>query len=520
MTQQKSENCERAQGRRKPVPTQEGGGPGGAKAVPVERMTQQLGLDFGTAEQEAQAPGDGARVGRLRPSQALALPLPKDKEEKAAPATLQEVSKRLEQAFKAVAANRGAPGPDRQSIEQVREHLSELIARLSQALLEGIYKPGNIRRVWIPKAGGGQRGLGIPDVVDRMVQEAVRQVLEPLYEPSFHPNSHGFRPARSCHTAIVQAREYLEDGKQWVVDIDLENFFNRVNHQRLMARLAMRVQDKELLRLIGKMLKAKIVMPDGVVIGNDEGVPQGGPLSPLLSNVVLDELDRELQKRGHRFVRYADDANIYVGSERAGRRVMASVASFIERRLRLKVNEAKSAVAEPQGRHFLGFSLRRKPSSQGVEVGMSKRTKDRIGGKIRDLTRRNWGNTLQACITRINAYLTGWIGFFGICTKEVESTLRHLDAHIRRRLRAIELRQYKRKLTIARKLIARGVRAKTAWSRVYEERKSLWAMSHMPVVEKALPNSLWEQRGLKSLEQLYWAHPARGVASVPLSARG
>jgi group II intron reverse transcriptase/maturase len=302
-----------------------------------------------------------------------------------------------------------------------------------------------------------------------------------------------------------------------VVDLDLENFFNKVNHQRLMSKLAERVKDKRLLVLIGKMLKARIVMPNGVVVSNDEGVPQGGPLSPLLSNVMLDELDWELERRGHRFVRYADDANIYVQSERAGQRVMASVTDFIERRLRLKVNVTKSAVARPEERHFLGFSLRREPRDGNVGVSLSKRSRERVGAKIRELTPRNWGNTLKACISGINAYATGWIGFFGVCTSQIESILRHLDAHIRRRLRAIQLKQWKRKRTIAQKLIQHGIRPKSAWRSVYAGHKAIWTMSHMPTVDRALPNSYWDERGLVPLLERYRKHPARIVAPVQLT---
>jgi group II intron reverse transcriptase/maturase len=225
--------------------------------------------------------------------------------------TMEEVAKdeNLRQAFQAVASNKGAPGPDRQSIEEVREHLDEILAVLHRELPAGIFCPGDIRRVWIPKAGGGRRGLGIPNVVDRIVQQAVHQVLSPNYDPGFHESSHGFRPGRSCHTAIAEAKKHLEEGFAWVVDLDLERFVDRVNHSRLLSRLEERIEDRRLLRLIRQMLKAKVVMPDGVVEATDEGTPQGGPLSPLLSNIVLDELDQELARRGHRFVRYADDRN-------------------------------------------------------------------------------------------------------------------------------------------------------------------------------------------------------------------
>jgi len=507
------------EGRRKAVPTRRIERAGGGKSVPVEERTGQLALFFGTAEAataRAAATDGAAGRGRPRPA-ARAVPKPRNKEKTVPSATMEEVTKRLREAFQNVAANRGAPGPDRQSIAEVREHLTELLPKLSAALLAGTYLSGEIRRVWIPKAGGGERGLGIPNVIDRVVQEAVRLVLEPSYEPTFHASSHGFRPSRSCHTAIAQARSYVDEGYEWVVDLDLEKFFDRVHHQRLMARLAERVADRRMLVLIGRMLKARVVMPDGVVVSTTEGVPQGGPLSPLLSNIVLDELDRELDQRGYRFVRYADDCNIYVRSERAGQRVMASVVSFIERRLRLRVNAAKSAVARPEERHFVGFSLRREPLEGEVEVVLSKRSKGRIDAKLRELTPRNWGRSLQACILQLNAYLLGWLGFFGVCTAGVESTLRALDAHIRRRLRAILLAHWKTKRTIARRLTQLGVARRTAWRRVYEGRKSPWALSHSAAVDRGLRNAFFAERGLVSLVERWGALPRPIVAPVQLT---
>lgn len=515
MVQQNKENRAVLQGHRKVVLTHSIQKNEGGKAISVNEQTQQLKLGFETAEAFPKVKGniDGERVTYLKETISHAVPKSKHKGKWAVLATMEEVAGYLEEAFRKIAANKGAPGPDRQTIEEVRKHLHEILPSLSKALIEGNYRPGDIRRVWIAKSGGGERGLGIPNVIDRMVSEAVRMVLEPLYEPTFHAQSHGFRPGRSCQTAIAEARKHIEDGYQWVVDLDIEKFFDRVNHQRLMAKLAPRVHDRRILILIGQMLKAKVVMPNGVVVSTEEGVPQGGPLSPLLSNIVLDELDSELQERGHRFVRYADDANIYVRSERAGQRVMASVVQFLERRLRLKVNMNKSAVAQPQERHFLGFSLRREPLDRRVEVKLSKRSRERIDEKIRELTPRNWGNSLQACIHQTNVYLSGWINFFGICTSS-KTTLKELDSHIRRRLRAIQLKHWKRKRTIARKLISLGIKPTTVWRQVYNGRKSSWNLSHSPCVDRALCNAYFAERSLVSLVEKWMEKTKHNAAPV------
>lgn len=470
----------------------------GGKAITARETMGQLRLSFGTADNPQ---GDDAGAGRGEPLPVpRAVPKPNDTTSTypSPRATMERVASpsNLARAWEHVAANDGAAGPDKQSVDAVRSQIDAVLEALHRSLSDGSYRPGNIRRVWIPKASGGQRGLGIPNVIDRVVQQAVHQVLSPLYEPTFHRSSHGFRPGRSCHTAITEAVQHMKQGFKWIVDLDLEKFFDRVHHERLLARLKMRVNDDRIISLIRRMLKAKVVMPDGVVVATEEGTPQGGPLSPLLSNIVLDELDRELEQRGHRFVRYADDCNIFVASQRAGHRVMESVTRFLEGRMRLKVNHAKSAVAAG-GRHFLGFSLRADGEGGAVEVRLSARSRDRIDMKVRQLTPRTWGQSVTACIQRLNVYLLGWIGFFRICTSD--GAFESIDGRIRRRLRAIMLKQWKTKSTIAKRLILLRARPNDAWLCVQKGHRSWWALSHTPAVDSTLSNRYFRKQGLLSL---------------------
>jgi RNA-directed DNA polymerase len=403
----------------------------------------------------------------------------------------------LAQALLNVARNKGAAGADGRSVDEVVGAAPRLLPRLRRELLAGTYRPGDIRRVWIPKPGGGQRGLGIPNVIDRWVQQAVLQVLQPIFEPTFHASSHGFRPGRGAQIAIDEAKKYLAEGFCITVDIDLSKFFDRVHHQRLLNRLAQRVSDGRILKLVHRMLKAKVILPDGARITTEEGTPQGGPLSPLLSNVVLDELDWELARRGLRFVRYADDFSVFVRSERAGRRVMDSIRKFIEGRLRLVVNEEKSSVSCPNDLTFLGFHLGKSPAGK-VTIVPSTRSTGRMGTRIRELTPRTWGQSVAACIAQVNSYLRGWLGYFRLCTEEGTTSFGRFDAHIRRRIRALIARQKKRPRHLHRHLLSRGVSrghaAKTAF-----DRRGTWHRSASFGMHKAYPNA-WFADCLMSLQ--------------------
>jgi len=396
-----------------------------------------------------------------------------------------------------VVRNKGAPGIDGQTVEEAEAKAPKLLHRLRRALLEGRYRPGNVRRVFIPKPGGGQRGLGIPNVIDRTVQQAVLQVLEPVFEPTFHTSSHGFRPKRGAHTAMAEAKEHIEAGYQTVVDLDLAQFFDRVHHQRLLDRIGQRVADRRVIELVRLMLKAAVVMPDGTRIIVREGTPQGGPLSPLLSNIVLDELDQELARRGHRFVRYADDCNVFVGSARAGARVMASITKFLASRMRLQVNAEKSAVRHPSKVHFLGFRFLLRQDGQ-IGVLLSAKTERRLAATIREMTSPSWGRSITSCMGALSRYLTGWMAHYRLCSPDAVKGLGVLDAHIRRRIRAIIVRQKKRPRFLLRHLLALGVSRSAAASAAYCGRGA-WNRSNRPALTRAYPPS-WFTGRLVSLK--------------------
>jgi RNA-directed DNA polymerase len=413
---------------------------------------------------------------------------------------MEEVAKpeNLNQAYRRVQANKGAPGVDGMTVDDLlawfARHKQEFLA----SLLDGSYQPQPVRGVQIPKPGGGVRQLGIPTVVDRFVQQAILQVLEPLLDPTFSDSSYGFRPRRSAHQAIEQASRYVAEGRTIVVDMDLEKFFDRVNHDILMSRLARRIGDKRLLKIVRRFLQAGM-MQQGVCVARHEGTPQGGPLSPLLANLLLDDLDRELERRGHKFCRYADDCNVYVRSQAAGERVLESVTRFLEGTLRLKVNRSKSAVATVSERKFLGYRLL--PDGRRTIAPSSLQ---RARGRIRQITRRNRGIGFEQMIGEVNSFTTGWVTYFRL-TAGV-TPFRELDGWIRRKLRCVRLKQRKRAHSIAAFLQSLGVSWNQSWTTAACG-KGWWRMSGTPSAHHGMSNRWFETQGYRSLDARYLSLP-------------
>jgi RNA-directed DNA polymerase len=409
---------------------------------------------------------------------------------------MEEICQRenLRKALQRVRQNKGSPGIDGMTVKKLPGYLKKHWPQIREQLLAGTYSPVPVKRAEMPKAGGGIRKLGIPTVLDRFIQQAIMQVLQRYWDKTFSEHSYGFRPGRSAHQAISRSQQYVEQGYRWVVDIDLEKFFDRVNHDRLMSKLAKRIPDKRLLKIIRAFLNAG-VMENGLVGATTEGTPQGGPASPFLSNIVLDELDRELERRGHRFVRYADDCNIYVRSKRAGNRVMESISKFITRKLKLKVNQSKSKVDRPWRCKFLGFRIiAGKETKRGIAPGSLLRFKRRV----RKLTCYRRGVSIEQMIERLNRYLVGWRGYFGYC--QTPSVMVRLDSWIRRRLRYVYWRRWKRgkkRFAELRRLgIAKDLAAKTAGS-VHGP----WRLSRSPALSFVFPNAHFSSLGLSLLAE-------------------
>lgn len=399
----------------------------------------------------------------------------------------------MRRAYKRVLKNRGAAGVDRLTVEELKDWLLVHWSSVKTALLEDQYLPRAVRRVDIPKPNGGVRTLGVPTVVDRLIQQALHQVLQPIFEPTFSEGSYGFRPRRSALDAVAKAKEYVAEGKHWVVDIDLEKFFDRVNHDVLMARLAYRVKDSRLLRLIRRFLEAGM-MADGVIQPRNEGTPQGGPLSPLLSNILLTDLDRELERRQLKFCRYADDCNIYVGSECTGRRVMASIRTFLEGHLKLRINEQKSAVARPWKRKFLGYAIT--IYRKETRVRIAPESLCGLMDRVRELLRKGRGRSLPHTIEVLNPVLRGWANYFRLTANM--RTLDELDWWLRRKLRCLLWRQWKTPKTRERRLISLGLRPERAWQSSVNGRGPWWnsASHHM---NQAVPTLYFAKMGLVSL---------------------
>ena len=453
-----------------------------------KRQNNQLRLAFGEEgrSEAPKAPGEGSETftaKRISESPA------KNNEQ-----LMEEVCERENclQALKRVKSNKGSAGIDGMTVDALTAYLKGHWPAIREQLLSGTYKPQPVKRVEIPKPDGGVRQLGIPTVLDRMVQQAVMQVLQLRWDAEFSEHSHGFRPGRSAHQAVAKAQKYIAEGRRWVIDLDLEKFFDRVNHDKLMAAVARRVADKRMLKLIRAFLTAG-VMENGLVGPVDEGTPQGGPLSPLLSNLVLDELDRELERRNHCFVRYADDCNIYVRSQRAGERVKRSITGFITRRLKLRVNEQKSAVARPVERKFLGFSF---TNAREPKRRIAAKALVRFKRKVRELTGRTRGIGIERMTKELSSYLRGWKGYFGFC--ETPTVLESLDQWIRRRLRSMIWKQWKRGKVRFRELCDRGVSRKLA-ATTAGNTHGPWHIANSPAMSHAFPIAYFDSLGVPRL---------------------
>ena len=403
----------------------------------------------------------------------------------------------LNLAFKRVKTNKGSHGVDGMKVDELLQFLKQNGEQLKKSILEGTYRPNPVRRIEIPKPDGGIRLLGIPTVVDRMIQQATAQILSPIFEKSFSENSYGFRPKRDAKQAINKAKEHIEQGYKWVVDIDLAKYFDTVNHDKLMALIAREIKDKRVLKLIRLFLQSG-VMINGVYIDTEEGCPQGGPLSPLLSNIMLTELDRELEKRGHKFCRYADDCNIFVKSQRAGKRVMTSLTTFIEKNLKLRVNRDKSAVDRPWKRKFLGFTFYQFYSKIGIRV--HQKSINKLKNKIKEITSRSNAKSMEHRMQKLKQCVIGWINYFGIA--DISKLTKELDEWTRRRIRMCYWKQWKKIKTKHDNLLKLGVRNLKAWEYA-NTRKGYWRISNSPILSTTLTNTYLETIGYTSIHKRY-----------------